>query len=289
MNIPAKFIKRINENLKKYQGIIGQIKKKDANESDTVTVITDILQDVFGYDKYADITSEYAIRGTYCDLAILDDHKKIRFLIEVKAISVALNDNHIKQALDYGANAGVNWVILTNAETWMLYKIKFGKPIDKELVSEFNLLNISPKADKELAALFVVSKDGQEKSVIEDFYAGIQVKNKFTIGALLNSPDVYSLIRRTMKKLFDDVKISEEEIADIMANDIIKREIIDSEESKKVKKDIDKIYKKLERIRERSNTASSARNSSEDDAEEKVESPDQEDVDIEERAEGTTS
>jgi predicted type IV restriction endonuclease len=79
--------------------------------------------------------------------------KIIRFLVEVKAVSVTLNDSHIKQALDYGANAGVNWVILTNAETWMLYKIKFGKPIDKELVSDFNLLNINPKADKEVAAL----------------------------------------------------------------------------------------------------------------------------------------
>jgi hypothetical protein len=259
MNISAKFAKRVGESLKKYQGVIAQIKKKDANESDTVTVITDILQDVFGYDKYVDITSEYAIRGTYCDLAILDDHKKIKFLIEVKAVSVSLSDNHIKQALDYGANAGVNWVILTNAETWMLYKIKFGKPIDKELVSEFNLLNINPKADKELATLFVVSKDGQEKSVIEDFYSNIQVKNKFIIGSLLNSPEVYSLIRRTMKKLFDDVKISEEEIADIMVNDIIKREIIDSEESKKAKKDIDKLFKKLERIKEKSSAVLSSK------------------------------
>jgi predicted type IV restriction endonuclease len=251
MNIPAKFTKRVNENLKKYQGVIAQIKKKDANESDTVTVITDILQDVFGYDKYSDITSEYAIRGTYCDLAILDSHKKISFLIEVKAVSVALNDNHIKQALDYGSNAGVNWVLLTNAETWMIYKIKFGKPIDKELVAEFSLLAINPKIDKELESLFVISKDGQEKSIIDDFYSSIQVKNKFTIGCLLNSPEVYTLIRRTMRRLFDDVKISEQEIADIMVNDIIKRDIIDSEESKKARKEIDKIYKKLERVKEK--------------------------------------
>jgi predicted type IV restriction endonuclease len=271
MNIPAKFSKRVNENLKKYQGVITQIKKKDANESDTVTVITDILQDIFGYDKYSDITSEYAIRGTYCDLAILDTHKKIRFLIEVKAISVALNDNHIKQALDYGANAGVNWVLLTNAETWMLYKIKFGKPIDKELVSEFNLLTINSKADKDLETLFVISKDGQEKSIIEDFYSNIQVKNKFIIGCLLNSTEVHSLIRRTMKKMFDDVKISEQEIADIMANDIIKREIIDSEESKKAKKDIEKIYKKLERAKERNSTAVSSSNSAESKLDEKKE------------------
>jgi predicted type IV restriction endonuclease len=256
MTIPAKFAKRITENLKKYQGVITQIKKKDANESDTVTVITDLLQDIFGYDKYSDITSEYAIRGTYCDLAILDSHKKIRLLVEVKAISVALNDNHIKQALDYGANAGVSWVLLTNAEIWMLYRIKFGKPIDKELVSEFNMLTLNPKSEKELEALFVISKDGQEKSIIEDFYSNIQVKNKFIIGCLLNSEDVYALIRRMMKKLFDDVKISEQEISDIIVNDIIKREIIDSDESKKAKKDIDKIYKKLERAREKNNTAS---------------------------------
>jgi hypothetical protein len=271
MNIPAKFAKRVNEGLKKYQGVITQIKKKDANESDTVTVITDILQDIFGYDKYSDITSEYAIRGTYCDLAILDAHRKIGFLIEVKAISVALTDNHIKQALDYGANAGVNWVLLTNAETWMLYKIKFGKPIDKELVSEFNLLTLNPKVDKELETLFVISKDGQDKSIIEDFYSNIQVKNKFIIGCLLNSPEVYALIRRTMKKLFDDVKISEQEIADIMANDIIKREIIDSEESKKAKKDIDKKYKKIERAKEKSGTVPPSGKKSESTVEEKIE------------------
>jgi hypothetical protein len=255
MNIPAKFTKRLNDNLKKYQGVISQIKKKDANESDTVTVIADILQDIFGYDKYQDITSEYSIRGTYCDLAVLDDHKKPRILIEVKAVSVTLNDNHIKQALDYGANAGVNWVLLTNAESWQLYKIKFGKPIDKELVTEFNLLNVNPKTEKEIDALFVISKDGQDKSIIEDFYANILVKNKFIIGALLNSGEIHSMIRRTMKKLFGDIKITDEEIADMMINDIIKREIIDSDESKKAKKDIEKAQKKLERAKEKSNAA----------------------------------
>jgi hypothetical protein len=251
MNIPAKFVKRVTDNLKKYQGVIAQLKKKDANESDTVTVITDILQDIFGYDKYSEITSEYAIRGTYCDLAIIDNHKKIKFLIEVKAVSVTLNENHIKQALDYGSNAGVNWVLLTNAESWILFKIKFGKPIDKELIADFNLLTINTKAEKEIEALFIISKDGQEKSIIDDYYSSMQVKNKFIIGCILNSDEVYSLIRRTMKKLFDDVKITEQEIADIILNDIIKREVVDSDESKKAKKDIERLYKKLERTKEK--------------------------------------
>jgi hypothetical protein len=252
MSISAKFTKSVLEGIKKYQSVINILKKKDANESDTVTVVTDMLQDIFGYDKYTEVTSEYAIRGTYCDLAIIAANtRKIRFLIEVKAVSVSLTDNHTKQAVDYGANAGVNWVILTNAERWMIYKIKFGKPIDKELVYEFNMLNITEKTEKELEAIHAVSKDGQQGSGIDDFYSTIQIKNKYIIGNLLMSDDVYSLVRKTIKKLFGEVKITNEEIADIMANDIIKRETVDSDESKKAKKDIEKKYKKIEKEREK--------------------------------------
>ncbi|MDR0721304.1 MAG: type I restriction enzyme HsdR N-terminal domain-containing protein, partial [Treponema sp.] len=193
----------------------------------------------------------YAIRGTYCDLAIIGSNKKIRFLVEVKAVSVTLNDNHVKQAIDYGSNAGVNWVMLTNAERWMIYKIKFGKPIDKELIYEFNISNSNGKSEKELEIIFAISKEGQENAVIDDFYANIQIKNKYIIGNLLNNPEVYSTIRKIMRKLFSDVKITDEEIAYIMANDIIKKEIIDSDESKKAKKDLEKIYKKLEKIKEK--------------------------------------
>jgi hypothetical protein len=256
MNIPAKFIRRVNENLKKYQEVVTHIKKKDANEADTVTVVTDILQDILGYDKYKEITSEYAIRGTYCDLAIIDGNKKIRFLIEVKAISVTLSENHLKQAIDYGANSGVNWVILTNSEEWLIYKIKFGKPIDKDLVAEFNLLDVNQKYDKDIEPLFLISKDGQEKSIIDDYYSNIQVKNKFIIGAILDTYEVYSTIRRIMKKLFEDIKITEEEIADIMVNDIIKREIVDSEEARKAAKEVDKQFRKIERAKDKAKVKS---------------------------------
>jgi predicted type IV restriction endonuclease len=265
MNLSAKYIKKVLEGTKKYQNIINLLKKKDANESDTVTVITDILQDIFGYDKYTEVTSEYAIRGTYCDLAIVTPNThKIRFLIEVKAVSIILNDSHTKQAIDYGANAGVNWVILTNAERWMIYKIKFGKPIDKELVYEFNLLNINEKTTKELEAIYAISKEGQQGSSIDDFYSSIQIKNKYIIGNLLISNDVYSLIKKTIKKLFDDVKITNEEIADIMVNDIIKREIFDSDESKKAKKEIEKKYKKIEKEKEKEHIQANKENDSTD-------------------------
>ena len=247
MNIPAKFTKRVSENIKKYQDIVVNLKKKDANESDTVRVVAGLLECIFGYNRFKEVTSEYGIGATSCDLAVMSPKKKVKYLIEVKAASSALNDKHIRQAIDYGARAGVNWVILTNAEQWFLYKIKFGKPIDKELVFEFNFLSINHKSNKDMELLYVLSKEGDDKSSLEDYYFSKQAKSKFIIGALLNSDDVHALIRKKLKAMFEDIKITDSEIGEIITNDILKREIIDSEESKKARKEVEKNLKKTDK------------------------------------------
>jgi hypothetical protein len=46
-------------------------------------VVKDMLADIFGFDKYNEVTSEHQIRGTFCDLAIRIDGK-VQFLIEAK-------------------------------------------------------------------------------------------------------------------------------------------------------------------------------------------------------------
>ena len=92
-SIPTKVQTRLFTGIKKFQNVLKQAKIKDINESDTVTIIMDMLAEVFGYDKYSEITSEYAIKKTYCDLAIKIDGK-LRFLIEVKAIGLDLKTDH---------------------------------------------------------------------------------------------------------------------------------------------------------------------------------------------------
>jgi predicted type IV restriction endonuclease len=105
---------RMVAGLKGLQPIILQQKARDVSEADTVTVVKDILSEVLGFDKYAELTSEHSIRGTYCDLAVRIDDKLV-LLIEVKAAGVDLDDRHVKQAIDYAANLGVDGVVLTNA------------------------------------------------------------------------------------------------------------------------------------------------------------------------------
>ena len=139
-------------------------KDRDVNESDTVAILNDILGDVFGYEKYLEVTSEFAIRGTYCDLAIkIDD--KVQFLIEVKAIGINLKESHMKQACDYGANHGVQWVVLTNGIEWRVYRIRFEQPINFDLVCSFDFLALNARDEKCQDCLFMLAKEGLTKKL----------------------------------------------------------------------------------------------------------------------------
>ncbi|MCZ7626320.1 MAG: type I restriction enzyme HsdR N-terminal domain-containing protein [Candidatus Methylomirabilis sp.] len=167
--VPKRVQDRLVRSLAKFQQVIKIAKDRDVNESDTVSIIRDTLAEVFGYDKHLDITSEFAVRGTYCDLAIKNDGK-VEYLIEAKAIGLDLKDSHLRQAIEYGANKGVQWVILTNADSWQVYKIRFEQPIAYDLVCAFNFLDLNPKNDEHLEMLFVVCKEGLAKDAREEFH-----------------------------------------------------------------------------------------------------------------------
>src|SRR5215207_5098249 len=108
MALPVKLRERLVGGLKRMVPIILQQKTRDVSEADTVTLVKDLLSEVFGYDKYAELTSEHAIRGTFCDLAVKLQDKLVQ-LIEVKAVGSDLDDRHVKQAVDYASNQGVEW------------------------------------------------------------------------------------------------------------------------------------------------------------------------------------
>jgi predicted type IV restriction endonuclease len=133
MAIPSRVAERLASGLKRFQPILASAKSRDVNESDTSMIVTDILAEVFGYDKYNEVTRELTIHGTHCDLATRIDGK-YQMLIEVKAIGLDLKEGHAKQAVDYAANQGVEWVALTNGNIWKVFRVIFGKPIDTELV-----------------------------------------------------------------------------------------------------------------------------------------------------------
>src|SRR5687767_11400906 len=179
-SIPKKVQERLTTGIKTFQPVLTAAKARDLGEADTVRIVTDMLAEMFGYDKYTEITSEFAVRSTYCDIATKIDGK-LQTLIEVKAIGLELKDNHVRQAIDYAANQGIDWVVLTNGMVWRVYKVMFAKPIDQELVCDFDFCALSPKKDADLDLLLLLAKEGWTKSILGDFHEQKQALSRYFV------------------------------------------------------------------------------------------------------------
>lgn len=257
--LPKKVKERFSKSVSKFQRILSTAKDRDINESDTVNIITDMLNEVFGYDKYAEVTSEFAIRGTYCDLAIKLDNK-VQFLIEVKAVGLDLKSNHLRQSIDYAANQGITWVILTNGMHWQIHKVRFEKPINHDLVAVIDFSQVNPRIEKDQECLFLIAKEGVQKDVREEFYEKIQNINKYVIGNFLLSEPLISTLKRELRKFADGLKIESGELQEIIKNEVIKREIIDSEEGKKAESKVNRYLRKTTRMQNKSKETPTAGN-----------------------------
>jgi len=259
-SIPKKVAERLVSGLKRYQPILAAAKARDVGETDTVTIIKDMLADVFGYDKYSELTSEYAIRGTFCDLAVKLDGK-LSTLIEVKAIGIDLKEQHVKQAVDYAANQGVDWVLLTNGNRWCVYHVLFTRPIQTELVVDIDFSVLSARSEADIELLYLWCKEGWQRSALGDFHTQKQALSRFFLGAMVLSDSVLEVIRRELRRVSPDVRIDIDQIRTVLANEVIKREVMEGEKADEAKKKIAKAVGKATRAaaaaKEQKQTASS--------------------------------
>lgn len=257
--ISAKVKNRLVEGMKKFKPIVTKAKDKDVNESDTVAIIMDILSDVFGYDKYSEITSEYAIKKTYCDLA-LKVNGQPAILLEAKAAGLNLKEQHIKQSVDYGSNSGIEWVILTNSVQWMIYRIIFGKPVVAELVYDFDFTQINTKKESDIELLYYLTKEAMSKAgkaSLDEFHMHKQVVNKFVVAQTLLSEPVLDSVRKTIKKIAPEAKGTNDELYRIIIDEIIKRDVLDDERTIAAKKIVSKAMNNLKKAIKQQNVVES--------------------------------
>jgi hypothetical protein len=243
-SIPQKVSERLSQGIKRFQPILTNAKSRDVNESDTVIIVTDMLSEIFGYDKYSEITSEFAIRSTFCDLAT-KINGKVQLLIEVKAVGLELKDNYVKQAVDYAVNQGIDFVVLTNGIIWKAFKVAFTKPIDQEMVFEIDFLQLSHKNAEDIEKLFLISKEGWQKSTLYEFHSQKQALSRFFLGAMIMSDTVVEVIRRELRKISPDIKITSEQIRNVVFQEVLKREVVEGEKADEAKKKINKALNKF--------------------------------------------
>jgi hypothetical protein len=227
-SIPSRAATRIATAIKRFQPILESAKNRDVNESDTVVVVTDMLSELFGFDKYSEVTSEHAIRGTYCDIAIKLDGK-LSFLIEVKSAGSELKDQHVKQAVDYAANQGVEWVVLTNGVCWRAYRIGFSKPITNDLVLELNMLALHHRKGDDIEQVFLLSREGWNRAKLGEYGDQKEAVSRYSIAAIALSDPVIRVIRRELRRLSPKVKVTDRDIRAVLENEVVKRDAIEGD------------------------------------------------------------
>jgi hypothetical protein len=160
---------------------------------------------------------------------------KIEFLIEVKAIGISLKDSHLKQAIGYAANAGLDWVILTNGDHWQAHRVVFAKPVKTEIAFDFSF-DDTPNVSSLVDFFFLLSKEGVRKSAISIFHEESQLTSRFMVAAALQTEPVVAAVRRQLRAMAGNVKVSNDDILQTIQTQVLKREITEGEDFAAAKK-----------------------------------------------------
>lgn len=161
---------QLRTHLRKFAKPLADLVERDANEGDTRVLVTDMLCDALGYDKYEDLTTEYAVRGEFADYGIRIDKQLVAF-VEVKRAAQNLHQRHLRQVETYAVKEGVEWMILTNGRVWDVYHVttSAGNPVETNLVISVDLMDERTVAQK-AGDLFYVHKNAMKRDLVKELW-----------------------------------------------------------------------------------------------------------------------
>jgi hypothetical protein len=204
--IPAAKMSKLLNDLKSYKKKFVNDKYSDLDESATRIMVNEMLSIVLGYAPIDEIKTEYMIRGTYADYVVQFDNKR-HFLVEVKGMNISLSDKHLRQAINYAANEGIEWALLTNGKEYNLYKVIFGQPIDSKLVFSIDMEDLKLAAD----CLQYLHKASVQKKGLELLWNKVSALDPQKVAGLLYHNQIIGIIKRELKKKYN-ISFAEEDI-----------------------------------------------------------------------------
>ncbi|MDR0416442.1 MAG: type I restriction enzyme HsdR N-terminal domain-containing protein [Propionibacteriaceae bacterium] len=188
----------VKNGLRKYLKPLTDLAARDANEGDTRLLVTDILCDLLGYDKYSELATEYMVRGEFADYAIRVGGT-ILAMVEVKRIATTLTVKHLRQVEQYGVNEGVEWLVLTNGAVWQVYRLIPGMPVSVDLVTEVDLLG-AETAPKKAEKLVHLHKEFLRRGTLAELWEEAAATAPERLVEVLLSEAVLTEARRELRR-----------------------------------------------------------------------------------------
>jgi predicted type IV restriction endonuclease len=179
---------------------LNEMRERNANEGDTRLVVTELLVGGLGYDRFKDITTEMRVKSDFADYGMHVDHELVAFL-EVKRITMAIGERHLRQVRNYALDAGVSWMILTNGATWQAYHLTItpGAPVESDLTIEVNLLGPDSPA-KKADALFLLTHESLRRRQIDAFWHREQARSARSLARAILAEPVLDAVRKELRR-----------------------------------------------------------------------------------------
>ena len=211
--------------IRKYARIIEEAKNRSVNEADTRDIVKAILGDVLGYDPFFEVTGEYQIKGQYADFAIkLGD--QIRFFVEVKSVGTKLREKQMFQIIGYAANQGHDWAVLTNGDTWNIYRLFTGADKGTELAFSMTLTDAEMTLREKTDLMFLISQEGFRRNALQAHWSRMQILNPHRVAQKLCEERVLKAIRTEVQR-GAGCTFELDAIQSIVLNEVIRSDLAD--------------------------------------------------------------
>jgi predicted type IV restriction endonuclease len=189
---------RLRTAIRRFSKPLADLVDRDANEGDTRLLVTDFLCDGLGFDKYADLTTEYQVKGEFADYGLRLDRDLVAF-IEVKRVATKLAAKHLRQVEMYAVNEGVEWVILTNGAVWQVYHLTAGLPVVIDLAIEVDLLSDQTVAQK-ANQLFYLTRESLKRWQIDALWKTKRATSPRSLADTVLSETVAEAVRKELRR-----------------------------------------------------------------------------------------
>lgn len=175
---------------------------KELDESGTRLMINRFLSDALGYKQLEEIKTEYMIKGTYADYVIQVNETR-HFLVEVKALSFQLSEKHLRQTVNYGANEGIEYALLTNGRDFEFYKIIFAQPISSRLIFTLSLGDAAGLKNA-VNHLQHLHKDSVVKNSFKPLWNKCEATDPYNIAGIICSDPALKCIKKLIRTRYNE-------------------------------------------------------------------------------------
>ncbi len=220
--IPYKILNRFRKKHARLSKLLREAITRDINKLDTVRLVGKILNDLFGYDKFTDVTREFEIDGSFLDFAVQEETPN-RFLVEVKTFRSHIDQEDIKRFVNNALERDFKWVVVTNGIRWKMYEICPHERIKRRLRLSFNFLTLSLGDEDDQQRLFLLSKEGMNKDNILEFSEYRKVASNFRINMNTQDEFFFNEIGRNFKYTLPKIQVENDTLFNILTKRLNRR------------------------------------------------------------------